>query len=243
MERTLIWRQLYYDSQPMDGRTSIPFFTESDENCDSVTSMTERTALQWLFSSRIIKDTFSEALFEDERNNALFFDIVEPITHRHNKPGDVDLILCDKDRPNEAIAFECKRVKITSESAGVSKVNNATALRTGVKQTNGLQSLGFHQSYLLVMLLDDVRHREYRNTMMRNSKGENIEEIFEIPQNEPLHTDAGVIYVKITQPTGKHVNMMAGIGFCIDKPAARLSQKETLTSNMKQLFSERRNAL
>ena len=237
MERTLIWRQLYYDTQPIDGRTSIPFFIESDENSESVTAMSERAALQWLFSSPGFSQDFSAFLFEDMRQVELLYEKVEPITHRHNKPGDIDLILCSNELPHEAIAFECKRVKVTSESPTMSRVNNRNALRTGVKQANGLQSLGFFQSYLLVILLDDVRHRDYRNIMMRNSKGEAIEEVFEIPQNEPIHADVGVIYVKITQPTGKHVNDMAGIGFCIDKEAGRQSQRESLTQDIKQLLA------
>ena len=222
----------------MDGRTSIPFFTESDENSESVTAMSERAALQWLLSSPAFASDFSATLFEDTRLSSRLYEVVEPITHRHNKPGDIDLILCSKELLHEAIAFECKRVKVSSESPTVSRVNNSKALRTGVKQANGLQSLGFFQSYLLVILLDDVRHRNYPNIMMRNSKGVDIEEVFEIPQNEPLHADVGVIYVKITQPTGKHVNEMAGVGFCIDKAAGRQSQRELLTQNMMQLFGD-----
>lgn len=241
MQRTLRWRQVYYDTQPMYGPSSIPFFVESDETSESVTSMSERAALQWLLNSPSFCLDFIATLFQDMRQSAVFYEVVEPITHRHNKPGDIDLILCSKECPHEAIAFECKRVKVTSESPTVSKVNNSRALRTGVKQANGLQSLGFFQSYLLVILLDDARHRDYPNVMMRNSQGIDIDEVFEIPQNEPLHNDVGVIYVKVTQPTGKHVNEMAGIGFFIDKVAGRQSQKELLTQNIQQLLLQKEN--
>ena len=47
----MIFRQTYYDSQVLTGAETISFFTETDENSASVTSMTEDQAIKWLFNT------------------------------------------------------------------------------------------------------------------------------------------------------------------------------------------------
>lgn len=239
MNRKLIFQQIYFDTQHFKGSRSIDFFNEADDHSSSITTMTEEEAIQWLFGFSQFSSMFKEEFFETPQRVRSFYGLTAPFTAIGRKPGDIDLLLVDDTSPNKAIAFECKRVKLTSTDKNTSKVNNAGAIKTGIKQVNGLQSIGFYKSYLMVILLDDSRLREYPNAMMRNSKGQSVEEIYDIPQNEPLHEDVGIVFVKVTQPTGKHFNDMAGIGFCVDKKAKELEQSSSLTNKVNALLRDK----
>lgn len=235
----MTFRQVYFDQQVLNGQRSISFFTETEESQSSVTSMTEDQAIRWLLNSTHIQQLFNEEFFPTSARVKAFFGLAEPFTERNRKPGDIDLLLVDESDPRKAIAFECKRVKVTSMDAAYSKVNNAEGIRKGVQQANGYQSLGFHQSYLMVILLDDSRHlASYPNTMMRNSGSDNVEEVYDIPQNEQPHEDVGVVFLKVTQPTGKHYDRMAGIGLCVDKRAGHLDQTAEMTNKVKDLLKQ-----
>lgn len=144
MQRQMIFRQSYYDSQVLTGANEIPFFRESEENSESVTTMTEDQAVKWLINSFSFRKTFIESFFEKSQNVYSFFGIKEPFVIVGKKPGDVDILLFDKERPDKAIAIECKRLKVTSVGSPLPKVNNSKGIKHGVKQANGLQSLGFY---------------------------------------------------------------------------------------------------
>jgi hypothetical protein len=236
MQRQMIFRQSYYDSQVLTGANEIPFFRESEENSESVTTMTEDQAVKWLLNSFSFRHTFIESFFEKSKNVYSFFGIKEPFVIVGKKPGDIDILLFDKERPDKAIAIECKRLKVTSVDSPLPKVNNSKGIKHGVKQANGLQSLGFYKSFLMIILLDDSRHFDYPNTMLRNSKWHEVEEVYDMPWNEPLNQDVGIIFIKVTQPTGKHFNEMAGIGICIDKKANEQEQTTSMTNKIKELI-------
>lgn len=241
MKRQMIFRQTYYDSQVLTGAETISFFTETEENSASVTSMTEDEAIKWLFNNYSFGQTFKEEFFDYSNRAQPFFCEKQPFVIAGKKPGDIDILLIDKERPDQAIAFECKRLKVTSLDKNTSKVNNVNGIKTGVKQANGLQSLGFYKSYLLLILLDDGRQLDYPNTMLRNSKSDTVEEIYDIPWNEPIHNDVGIVFIKVTQQTGKHFNKMAGIGICVDKKAQELEQTNTMTNKIKELLNRNSN--
>lgn len=236
MKRQMIFRQTYYDCQPFTGENVIPFFTETDESSESVTSMSEDQAIRWLFNSFSFGKIFIESFYGNPDGIQIHFGEKEPFIVTGRKPGDIDIMLVDKNAPDRAIAFECKRLKITSIDTPMPKVNNIQGIKHGVKQANGLQSLGFYKSYLVMILLDDSRHFAYPNTMLRNSQWQDVEEVYDIPWNEPIHQDVGIVFIKVTQPTGKHFNEMAGIGLCIDKEAQEQEQSVAMTNKIKELL-------
>lgn len=236
----MTFRQVYFDQQVLNEQRSISFFTESEEDQASVTSMSEDQAIRWLLQSRPIRELFAEEFFHGSNGMQAFFGLGEPFTVTNKKPGDIDLLLVDPSGPNRAIAFECKRVKVTSLDATFSKVNNAEGIRKGVIQANAYQSLGFHQTYLMVILLDDSRRlSSYPNTMLRRSGSNNVEEVYDIAYNEKPHDDVGIVYLKVTQPTGKHYDQMCGVGLCVDKQAGRLEQTPEMTNKVRNLLSQK----
>jgi hypothetical protein len=154
-----------------------------------VTCMTEDMAMRWLFNNPTFRNDFTREFFPDLAKLRHYFSLGHPFTRHHIVPGDIDLLLVHPDHPNSPIAFECKRVKIVAQAEGPPTVNRLSEIAKGIKQANGYQSLGFHQSYLLVILLDDGRVMATPNTMFRYAETAAVSAVYNIPWIENLHPD------------------------------------------------------
>lgn len=88
----------------------------------------------------------------------------------------------------------------------------------------------------MIILLDDGRAMHMPNPMFNYGTGDTINYIYSISKQEPPHEDVGVIYVKVNQPTGKHINLSGGLGFCIDKPARHLDQSHHVNTGIKMIL-------
>ena len=108
MKRTMIFKQIFYDAQPIGVKTTVSFFAESAENNECITLMTEDQAVKWLFQNSFFRQLFIEAFFENPNKIKYYFGLTEPFTTKNVKPGDIDLLLVDTNRPDKSIAFECK---------------------------------------------------------------------------------------------------------------------------------------
>ncbi len=236
MKRELIFKVIFFDTMKVGGKEVISFFNDTDEKDDeTVRLMSEDQAIKWLFQINPFRQLFIKSFFKDFSNVRVFFGLQEPFTRKNNKPGDIDLLLVNSNRPDKSIAFECKRIKASSDDKGSSKVNNTGSIKHGVIQANKYQSLGFHQSYLLIILIDDARQHKAKNVLFRSTSSEQLKHLYDIPWNEPLHKDVGIIFIRIIQSTGKHIDLKGEIGLCIDKPAQPLEQTVTMTNKIKEL--------
>ena len=148
------------------------------------------------------------------------------------------MLLVDIENPDIAIAFECKRVKSVSLEDQTAKVNNTEKIKHGVLQVNKYQKLGFHQTYLMIILLDDGRNYRTPNTLFRSTNIDELKQLYDLPFKEPLHTAVGVIFIILNQPTGNDINLTGAIAFCLDKPAEILEQKKSLTSKIESLIMQ-----
>jgi hypothetical protein len=236
MNRILNFKTTMMDSVPITDALSYNFFEDSAEDQASVTTLSENDALRWLLAHPFITNDFAKEFFPKASKPESRLNLVEPFTQSHLKPGDIDLLLADPADPSKTIAFECKKVKIISTAEGQFKINGAKQLVPGVHQVNAYRKFGFHQIYFLVILLDDGRHHSAPNTMFHYATGRQVDEIFSIPWLADLHEDIGVIYLRINQMTGKHINHSHSIGYCIDKPAARRDQPFDLTAQVQHIL-------
>lgn len=225
------------DSLPIkEQETVYSFFTENEEDEESVTGMSEDQAIRWLMNHPVFRKDFLGEFFANVSDVKCFFSTVEPFTSHNKMPGDIDLICVETLQPHKPVAFECKRVKAVSIKEGESKVNNAEKIKKGVKQANQYQSLGFHKTYLVVILLDDGRKMDTPNVPFRYGRAENIGHVYDIPWQEPLHKDVGIIFIKVNQMTGRNYNFSVSIGYCVEKEAVPLDQTNEMTNKVRELI-------
>lgn len=166
--------------------------------------------------------------------------VKEPIINdQKEKPGDIDILICKTQEPHKAIAIECKRVKVTTVDMENDKVNKISNVGNGVQQANSLCKLGFHRTYLAILVEVAGKNRKEYNILSRGSSPVTLEKVYDFPYRDNLHKDVGVIFIEITQPTGKHIDNMVIVGICIDKEAGQIEQSSNLTNRINELLSKR----
>jgi len=71
--------------------------------------------------------------------------------------GDIDILLVKRASPDNAIAIQVKRVKVTHDSFATSLPTKLAGIKEGIRQTNLLCDLGFSQVYFYVLVVADSR--------------------------------------------------------------------------------------
>ena len=147
-----------------------------------------------------------------------------------------DLLICEGNRPDLAIGIQCKRVKVTALSQQDDQSNKLPDITDGIKQINlQREKLGFHRNYLMIVIETFGRNRSDSTVLFRGPAPETMKEIYEFQHREGLHADVGIIFVTVTQPTGKSFAGMSVIGVCVDQEATRLDQTDQLTNRIHEI--------
>jgi hypothetical protein len=154
------------------------------------------------------------------------------ITDPSKKPGDIDALICERGRPDQAVALQCKRVKVR-DNQRVNKLGNIT---DAVVQANRQREIGFCRNYLAILVVTDGRSRTENNVVFRGPTPETFSRIYDFTRNQSLHEDVGLMFIELTQPTGKSFRRMNDIGVCIDKEARLLQQSPALTNRIRDLM-------
>lgn len=244
----LEFKVIAFDTQRLPreipGGSSYSFFKDvSSSSADRVTSVEEKRIIRWLFEQTPAKNLiFSELQTEQD----LFFklEVIGPIiSDPTKKPGDIDVLICGKQKPHRTTAIEGKRVKVTAVDRDNDKVNKINGVGDGVLQANALRELGFHRTYLAILIEVEGKNRSEYNVFFRDTLPNILKKVYDFPNRDDLHEDIGVIFIEITQPTGKHINGMAVVGICIDKEANRLDQPTRLTNCVSELLEQEGNKI
>lgn len=207
---------------------------------DDVTTQSEDMIVRWLLASW--RDLLLGELGVSP-NDFFAVSVRDPVIERgQSKPGDIDLLICEENRPDLAIGIQCKRVKVRALSPEQDDYNKLPDVGGGVKQANfQRRNLGFHRNYLMIVIETYGRSRSTNNVLFRGPTNETWHEIYQFPWRENLDPDVGIIFVKVTQPTGKTFNNMSLVGVCLNKEAARLDQSSNLTNRIAEFMRLSRN--
>jgi hypothetical protein len=228
----MLFKQIYIDSKFLINNKDIyEFFKDVDESQESVTALIEAETVNWIFRDNSFREFFCADFFKNPQCVRPFFNLTEPFVRKNEKPGDIDLVLVDPDMPEKAIAFECKRIKINTLVDQKTKINGLQNIAQGIPQINKYLNLGFHQTYLMILALDDSKNVKTENVMLRSSE---VSLNFSWPKS--LKHEIGLIYVRITQQTKRHHKFMCGFGFNINKLAEMREQKNEITNKIRNLL-------
>lgn len=229
------FKLIFYDTQRIDGRSSIPFFVDTDNNEESISSNSESQAVKWLFEKNSKNmNEFVKCFFINTRHVKPHFELKEPFTVRNQMPGDIDLLFVNYERPDQSVAFECKRIKAYAINNETEKINGINKIRRGITQANAYLDLGFHQSYLMIIYLEDARNVHATNVFQRSVI--NDDHIY-IPGLENLDENIGIVVIKIIQTTGNSIDHTGTLAFRIYRPAKPVTQEVSVTNKIKELIN------
>jgi hypothetical protein len=235
-DRHLIFDQIYVHGQfTKEGQLNYSFFDDTDiVDQERVTDSSEQEIIKWIFDNPQTYSHFMRSVIWKGREISYKLEVRQPVLEYSQRPGDIDILMWPTNEPHLAVAIECKRAKVTYDHTGKEKVNRLNYINKGIKQANQLREHGFHKTYILICIVTDGQHKDIPNSFFRYGNSNELKEaIYSIPWNEELHSDVGVIYVQLTQPTGRSHNSMYGFGICIDKQAKELDQPVNLTNRIK----------
>lgn len=245
----LIYRQVSFDTAhvSLDQPGSATFFDAApnpsmDDSSARVTAFDEKPIIRWLmlcpFSRQIIFEELGlppDAFHRPE--------VVQPFYAPSE--GDIDLILCPRLSPHQAVAFECKRVKIESVNIGEDKVNKLRDVAGGVRQANKLYNgnAAFFQTYLAIIIEVDASGQGEINIPNRGIRSDTtpqhgdtrtttFKQIVEFPGRAELHDDVGIIFIEIVQPSHLSIDKQVSVRICVYRRAERRDQLTGVTNRV-----------
>ena len=240
MSKMLTFRMMAFDTQTLPeeiltGYTQTFFNDDLNSKDESAAKQDEKTILKWIFNHPVLRMMFFEEL-SVKTAPRYKLEVGHPIAENPNKkPGDIDVLIWEQECPHEAIALECKRVKVLVDDTGLDQVNKVNAIGNGVGQATAVLDLGFHKACLAVLTIVDGRLRQECNVLFRGSTDETFKRVYEFPQRDRLHKDIGIMFLELTQPTGKDINRMATLAMAIDRHPAPRRQPVSLTNKISLL--------
>lgn len=233
-----VTQYVFSDRQRIGGSSNISFFISNPEPEASVTSTfeSEDETVNWLMDNNNFRNMLFSNLFPASNSVKHHCGLKEPVTVPNRMPGDIDILIYEKESLDNAIGIECKIVKSESRENGPPKINKvASVQKKGTIQANGYAELGFSKVYLLVILLDDGRHYKNPNVIFRTTPSESLQELYGYDWKTKMNDDIGIIYVNVNQFTSNHINQTKGLGLHIERKAKFRKQNESLTKKIKRL--------
>lgn len=240
MSKMLTFRMMAFDTQTLPeeiltGYTQTFFNDDLNSKDESAARQDEKTILKWIFNHPVLRMMFFEEL-SVKTAPRYKLEVGHPIVENPNKkPGDIDVLIWEQECPHEAMALECKRVKVIVDDSGRDKANKVNAIGDGVAQANAVLNLGFHRTYLAVLTVVDGRLRKECNTLFRGSTNETFKRVYEFPQRDKLHKDIGIMFLELIQPTGKDIDRMAAVAIAVDRPPKPREQPVSLNNKISLL--------
>lgn len=243
MTSTIQFRFRAFDtfSAPPGGTLDSPirfFDGPGPESGERVTHRAEGQIVDWLIAFPPARGLLLEELGL-AAGTFVQTSVIEPLIERNRKkpPGDIDLILVPE--PHRAIAIQVKRIRVMAQtthrdSTPGRQLGNITKL---IEQANGSREIGFRANYALVLVECYGPARSEHNFLARGSSPGVLRRIYHLTKEQPLHSDVGLVFVEIIQPTLTSVDRAGVVAICVDKPAIEQDQPPDLTARVRQLVS------
>lgn len=211
--------------------TSLQFFQDDPvTNADVASDIPEPDIVQWLIKDSRTRSPLLEELSLPGTAQA-YAGVRSPFTSPNKKPGDIDLLACELDKPDQAVVVECKRVKVRA-SGGAERINRLDALGGADAQARELFGLGFCRTYLRVIVVVDGRANEDNNFLFRGVSNLSYRRIIEFAGGVTLPEEVGILYAEIAQPVQRSVADAAVFSLAVAKEARPRPQTELLTARV-----------
>jgi hypothetical protein len=241
MSKLLEFHCITYDTKTLHPGycSNIEFFKDVSENASSVTDNDETKIVKWFFEYGDCRELLFKELYIQNYQYKLATKTCEVSNHK-GRPGDLDIILFDRNRPQESIEIEVKKIKAVIEESGRIIFDGGGDMtekfRTGVSQANGVcENIGFCNSYLLIFMEVDGRLMKKNNFFHRGLN--NYRELYSFPCKEQLSPGIGIIFVELIQPIDADKNMSAETCICVPKIANSSYQDTGLTAKLIHYFN------
>jgi hypothetical protein len=237
-DRDMQFNVLLKSTIEIDGRTEYPLFEESDKfvSSDRMTSVHEESLVKWMLNDNSRRECFFKGVIPSNQDYFILQAVPNRVLVPEAKDGDIDILVFPKDQPDQGIAFEVKRVKVTIDEKDVEDVNkDERAIKKGIKQTNYLHKHGFHQTYLVILIVTDGQNRTTKDMPFRYADSDRIRALYDLSSNKKLNREIGVIFVHISEPSSASIEFISHFASCADRRSEERQQSVELTERIRAI--------
>ena len=239
----LCFEQITFQSVQL-GRVIEVFTDDGSAQIDSLAKRPERALVKWVVGNPSAR----ALLFKVLRRSPDEFSATEVQDPFYGpNEGDIDLLICRRERPHEAVAFECKRVKVVAEDNGNDRINKLEDVGEGVRQAKKLhEKFSFSQTFLAVISAVDAAKRKQANIPSRGLTSESVpnwdagkttfRSIVQFPRREELPAEIGIIFIELVQPSGRQFEEQGTVRICVHHSATQRPQRPCDTRRVQTLM-------
>jgi len=163
------------------------------------------------------------------------------------REGDIDLLVCNPGAPHQAVALECKRLKVEVVDDGTDWINKLEEVGEGVRRAKKLyEQFSFFQTYFAVISAIDAANRTNLNIPCNGITSESVpnwdtstttfRNIVQFPRREELPTEIGIVFIELVQPSGRRFEQQGTLRICVHYPATTRPQRTADTRKVELLM-------
>jgi hypothetical protein len=206
-------------------------FTDVNENSiESVTKKSESQIVSRLMTHHLARGILYAKLGL-KKESSYRQDVQGPIVTNPSTQGDIDLIIWETVNPHQAIAMQCKRVKVMAIDVNNDRVNKLQEIEFAVEQTNNMFDLfKFSRTYMVLLIAVDGRARNEYNMLSRGATDTTFKQCYDLEVLGRLKKEIGIIIVELIQPSSSSFEKTGMICIGFGREAKRDSQGIRITN-------------
>jgi hypothetical protein len=153
--------------------------------------------------------------------------------------GDIDVLLCAPEHPEQAVVFEVKRIKFGAPALRPSgRPNKFREFKKAVQQANRLAQVGFWQVYLYVIVVVDAREQNAGRHTYRGLSTELKSLVTSVVTPRELSARVGLCDLEFVQPMDYPPLTVGSHSLHLHRLATAVPQSEELTKWVAGILSK-----
>jgi hypothetical protein len=151
--------------------------------------------------------------------------------------GDIDVLRCDPNQPERAVAYQFKRIKFGISHVRKGIPSKLQEFKKVAQQANLLTKIGFWQVYVYVVVVADTREQNLGKVTYAGLSTK-LKSLVETEVSlEPLNENVGLVMLDFTQPMDHKPFSVGTHGLAIRRHARSSVQSKELTDWLADLFT------
>ena len=200
----------------------------------------------------ITEEKVLQRLFADPLWGTEFFELAgmpRKMRHRRNVPldtapgnfqGDIDVLRCGPSLPEQAVAYQVKRIKfgIPALRPG-GRPNKLHEFDKAAQQANLLARMGFWQVYLYIIVMVDAREQNAGKITYAGLSSKLRSLVYSTVSTGPLDQRVGLGILDFTQPMDYEPFVVGTHGLDLRRKSEPMTQSAELTEWVREIFAEK----
>lgn len=152
--------------------------------------------------------------------------------------GDIDVLRCAPDHPEQAVAYQLKRIKF-----GMNQIRNGTPTKLreyskAAQQANLVARMGFWQVYAYIVVVVDAREQNAGKNTYQGLSSKLKSLVYSAVTTQPLDKRVGLALLDFTQPMDYSPFTVGTHGLHLIRRSEPATQSQELTRWVGEIFAK-----